>query len=71
MPAIETYFVTVAATITASAAVYTAKVAHNIGETVNNNKQRSETNRRAVRAIIEDDTIEVDADPLTGLQEDD
>ena len=71
MPALETYFVTVAATITSGAAVYTAKKAQDIAGRVQENEQRSQTNRRALRAVIQDDSVDVDADPITGLQESD
>lgn len=71
MPALETYFVTVAATITSGAAVYTAKKARDIAGRVQENEQRSQTNRRALRAVIQDDSVDIDADPITGLREGD
>lgn len=53
---------------TASALAFSARELLQVAETAEKNRERSQTNRAAVRSIIENTDTDLEADPITGLQ---
>jgi ABC-type transporter MlaC component len=61
------FVITAAAGLTCSAAAYTTKQAVEMYRITHENRVRIQTNRQALREIVEQEDIDIDADPLTGL----
>ena len=50
----EAYFIAVASTLTTAAAGYVAKKAKEVADAVEENRERSKTNREVLKGLVED-----------------
>jgi len=55
------------AAVTASLLAFAARELLHVAETVDANRERSQTNREALRAFIEQTDADLDTDPITGF----
>jgi hypothetical protein len=59
----------VTATLLAGLIAATARELLAVAETVDDNRERSQTNREALREVIKQTDAELEADPITGLKD--
>jgi hypothetical protein len=62
------FLVTFTATVAVTAAAYLARQAVTMWQITHENRARSVTNRQALREVIQETDVDLDADPLAGLR---
>jgi hypothetical protein len=62
------FLVTFTATVAVTAVAYLARQAVTMWRITHENRARSVTNRQALREVIQETDVELDADPLAGLR---